>query len=299
MFLAKFVVASSAVFVFGLAASVSKCHQKENVDLKTKPEEFVKYKNLPELVFQNTKLRILCKDFFKDLDGIKVFGLRNLKMEEIEPGGFNGLDSLKQLTIYGNKIPEIKTGVFNDLNVETLTLDNNAIARIDPTAFDNMKNLVDLGLRQNKLTRVDSDWFKNCPKLKLLGFDDNQISLLQSHAFKNLNKQNQLSVAIESNNLKTIESNAFDNFEDIESISLARNKHIQIAYDAFPNIKKGFQILLGHDELQCVSEDLLESFQNVQQIYFEDNPISCDCVKKIKKFTYGKKTKVYYDEAKC
>jgi Leucine-rich repeat (LRR) protein len=76
--------------------------------------------------------------------------------------------------------------------LEYLDLGRNQIVSIEPSAFQNLKNLKHLNLQENKIQSLFFNLFQNNLKLIYLNFWKNQINSISPNLLKNLNQLKQV-----------------------------------------------------------------------------------------------------------
>lgn len=231
----------------------------------------------------NERVPILYEGAFSNLENLVDIILEDIGIKQIYPGAFNNLTKIYCIRVKNNNIYEIPAGIFNNLLLSELNLVNNSINVIQPTAFDDMPNLSIILLNDNNLRHWNSDWFTNTPRLTIIDFSENCISALPAKAFKNVAGSHVVkgvnvttNVYLSSNNIRHIDSTAFENLEVLGWLYLDKNQLTVIDERVFTSFRQLDWLKLDYNKLSCVPEKLIQLVPNVKY-YLEGNPLSDDC----------------------
>lgn len=179
----------------------------------------------------NNRLTSINENIFQSLVTLEELNLGGNKINKIEPRAFENLKNLKKFNLNFNEITEINPNIFKSFeyltDLQELDLGGNRNDKIDPKAFEKLKNLKTLILRSNAFTEIDQvdlcESFKYLPRLQELDLSKNKIENICPNAFEKLKSLKKLSLC--DNNLKEINKLCFMSFESsIGLIDLRNNK---------------------------------------------------------------------------
>lgn len=225
--------------------------------------------------------------------------MRNVQLEEIQPGAFEGLHTIIFMSFKSNNLREIAAGIFNNLHLQGLDLEDNKIESIAPNAFENMPNLNLLTLKTNKLSEINPNWFIGCPKLATLSLQDNLITTVPVEAFK-LHDSEETAVILTQNRIRVIEERAFANFRRNGKILLNYNELSDLPENIFAEGKKHkYALYLDNNRFQCLSKKAIKNFaKQTYLLSLSNNYFNCRIVKLFNKLKglYSGKLQLYFDE---
>lgn len=110
-------------------------------------------------------------------------------LNTINDGVFDPLHKLKKLILDGNTGLHLTGKTFGDkglTSLETISLDNCGLDKLDPDVFKYLPELKFVSLIKNQLTSVPVATLKNVPKLHTLDLSENDIETLEKNSFKDL-----------------------------------------------------------------------------------------------------------------
>ncbi|XP_057658575.1 leucine-rich repeat-containing protein 70-like [Diorhabda carinulata] len=240
---------------------------------------------LPKLPFDNIefldqKIPIIYKEAITDISQLYELDMDFCEIKEIRPGAFRNLTNLNRMSFKMNQLRRIENGVFNKLPVETIDLSFNQISYIHTKAFDDMPELFQINLGTNWLSKWNPDWFTNTPKLSVLYFRNNFIEELPAESFKNLKKERYVTIDLifNGNRISSIHRDAFEGLKQIHILSLSNNLLQNFDKNLLKNVVVKY-LKLNNNSIACF-DDLDEVFK-ATYAYIDNNPIKCDCLKKI------------------
>ncbi|KAJ8948654.1 hypothetical protein NQ318_022722 [Aromia moschata] len=155
------------------------------------------------------------------------------------------------------------------------------ISDVDPGAFVNLPNLVVLGLLDNEIKSIKAGVF-NGLKVSTLFLQRNQIKLIDSQAFDDM--PNLFKIHLNSNKISTWDNAWFKNTPRLTEILFRRNEIQRIPSDAFRNIKGKHvkdgeyvvdtKIYLSKNNISFVDPDALNNLEELSQLWLDRNRIS-------------------------
>lgn len=231
-----------------------------------------------EISHQN--IPTLCSGSVKDFTQLDKLILHLDGITSIEPGAFQNVPVLRDLQITHNKIKTIHKGVFNHLSVRLLDLQSNQISTIEPEAFDNMPQLSIVELDFNEITQLNPAWFTGSPKVRRLTMAENKLTTIPANAFKNIGG-NKLDIWLQSNQINTIDADAFDGIAQANYLWLQDNKIEDLGDQLFAKIREIEHLSLGGNQIKCFTDAFLQNL-HAKSVNFDSNPLDCTCVRKLK-----------------
>ncbi|XP_062996193.1 toll-like receptor 13 [Elgaria multicarinata webbii] len=220
-------------------------------------------KNLPGAVFQGlpnllqlrlneNHLSTIHQDMFSPLQNLLNLELQvnNLGSFEKVVRSIQKLTRLKELNLCNNSLTSLQSKLMLPTSLSTLLLCSNFLCKIDATGPGFLQNVKKLDLSYNNISEVSSFAtvkLQNLTRLKLMGnsidiFQLLNISDLQPHSLDysglHLSKSSQLTklcqhlgksnfslhLSLQSNNLRTLNSNTFSACPPISLLDLSRNR---------------------------------------------------------------------------
>lgn len=169
------------------------------------------------------------------------------------------------------KIPKFVLTQFTELR--QLRLMDAGITTLPDNLFEDMKSqqLQELDLRGNNITEISTDSFAGLSSLEILNLSYNGIARIAPNAFQDCE---QLSAIFLSNNqLKEIPPGVFDEAQNLTELCLDSNKLNTIAEKAF-NLPFLTILLLRHNQLQSLPQDLCNGIPLLEKIDLSDNQLS-------------------------
>ena len=144
---------------------------------------FVGLKNITNIYLGYNQITKLTRDSLLGLpDSLEVLDLRFNAPENLEAGTFVNVPK-KWLSLPGNKISSIEKGSLNLPHLKVLDLTNNSLRVIGGELFDDLGNLENLSLDPNAITKIEKGATKNLKLLRFMLIDKNGIKILENGAF--------------------------------------------------------------------------------------------------------------------
>lgn len=246
-------------------------------------------KTLLDDLYEEIKLQssnrtlVLFEAAIKGFHSLKRLMLTDMKITLIEAGAFQDLPNLETLDLRRNLLEEIEDGVFSLLNMTQLFLQGNKIKRIGANAFDNMEYLEVVCLDNNMLTAVDPQWFGNTPNVQYISLRQNLIDGLPARAFNNVRGLHvtddgdtvTTDIYLSKNRIKTIDPEAFGNFEVLGDLYLNSNKLKTLDARVFKSLKAVEVLSLAKNKLIRIDEGLLSSVGDIRELDVSFNKLNC------------------------
>ena len=224
-----------------------------NKALNNIPSIYLTY--VQKLDLKNNNITSLEKDSFisKGLTELDFLNLDRCRLQTIELGAFNGLTKLMSLSMMINRIVEITGRTFEEMSVlEYLDLEYNRIEQLDVDVFWGLINLQRLYLKGNGLLKLHPDIFVGLPKLDRLVLGANAgLQIPTDRHF------------ITSYSLKILDIK----FCNVSSVSV----------ETFANVSALERLDLSSNNLRSLDLNILKSLPKLSTIYFDRNPLQCDC----------------------
>lgn len=266
--------------------SVTVLNKPEAPDAELFRADLLDLKTDKLLAVLHAKIPVLCEGSISNLPLLEHLQLSRLGIEEIHPHPFKNLPNLRRLFLKDNNVSEVSNGVFNALPVQYLDLSFNRIVHVDQFAFDNMPNLEALDLSHNRLRKLNHKWFFDCPNLHSLSFRNNQLKEIPPHAFKYLEEPDKTVIHLEDNKISKVASKAFGHFQSDLTVFLDGNKLEGLPKDTFQTDGNTVELSLADNQFKCVEDEVLEHLaSSCSFVSIEDNPLTCPCKEKLKKFS--------------
>lgn len=191
---------------------------------------------------------------------LKKLNLADTKLRKLPEHIFHAPRSLIEVNLAGNLFQTIPDSLIFAINLETLILDENPIARI--------------GSKASK--------FPVLSKMKVLSISNMQdLERIENHGLSNLENLEQLNCT-DNPKLNFIHEGALsrpgrDEPSDTEWPDLKKVRRMSGKLKNFFNFEKSFQLFLSNNNLSILESDMLSRWDNVEEIDLSNNPWLCDC----------------------
>lgn len=273
----------------------------QNNKIKTIDSSMQFYSELQFLDLSNNQLLSIPARSFQYQKNLKELNLNKNKIGSIGNGTFVGLSSLTALNLGDNFLSDLGASIFAMLpKLEELNLSKNRIDRIDPLAFMGLNNLRVLHLNDNSLSKVPSDSFQSINSLAELYLGINAFVTIENGAFEQLNGLSLLDLKgaglenissetfrglettlrtldISDNSLKTVPTQALNQLERLEQLTLGQNPIETIGNDAFIDLTNLRQLdISGSIKLRSIETNAFASNTNLETITIVSNKALTD-----------------------
>ncbi|XP_038676289.1 leucine-rich repeat neuronal protein 3 [Scyliorhinus canicula] len=182
-------------------------------------------------------------------------------------------EGTQTLLLQSNRIAKIEPGELEHLvNLTELDLSQNSFAQIEDFSLKNMNNLLVLHLEENQLTELSGGGFSALRNLQELYLNHNQLSSISAGAFSGL--VNLLRLHLNSNKLRTIQSEWFGTLPSLEILMIGENAVEMIEDLNFKPLVNLRSLVLSGMSLKEISANALEGLENLESISFYDNKLA-------------------------
>lgn len=218
--------------------------------------EALTFKSLEQLVtlrLKRNRISQLKDGAFYGLIKIKSLMLDYNSIQIISKRWLYGLNNLKELTFSHNVINDIHADAWEVCkDLKSLDLSNNQIKAIQKDTFKHLNNLEKLLLQNNNITFIKEGAFDHLPNLKILQLNNNHISWAIEDANGVFNSLNNLfKFYIASNNIKSINKNAFKGLSNVAYLDLTNNNITTVQKNAFNEMPLLQVLSLNTSALLC------------------------------------------------
>ncbi|XP_067913837.1 leucine-rich repeat neuronal protein 1-like isoform X1 [Heterodontus francisci] len=181
-------------------------------------------------------------------------------------------EGTQTLLLQSNRIAKIEPDELDHLvNLTELDLSQNSFSRIEDFSLKNMSNLLVLHLEENQLTELSGDGFSALNNLQELYLNHNQLNTISARAFFGL--ENLLRLHLNSNKLRTIKSEWFETIPSLEILMIGENAVEMIQNMNFKPLINLRSLVLSGMSLKEISDYALEGLENLESISFYDNKL--------------------------
>ncbi|GFS34288.1 chaoptin [Nephila pilipes] len=213
-------------------------------------QAFTNCSNLHTIVLSNNNLKVIESSAFYNLSRLSNLYLQDNKLELFSFNVFEGETSPMNINLSNNFIEALSLGnstAFQRLNIKTLDLTKNKITEISGEFFTSLSiNLHSLFLACNKISNLSMHFF---PKLLVLHLSFNNI---HSYGLFNPKCCPQVQIlALDHNNISTIEDETFSKMHNLRILDLSYNKIAHLPDDAFSGTKLE-RLNLSHNYLAAI-----------------------------------------------
>lgn len=225
-----------------------------------------------------SKIPKVMKGTFRNLPLLREIVFNDVNVQVIEPGFSVVTPKLRIFKAERNQIRVIQNGVFNTLNLSTIDISSNIIARIDDGAFHGM-NLEYLCLSNNKLTTINSTWFHNTT-ITALAITHNQIFSLSTNTFDGLLEL--LTLKLDFNQIHNIEADTFSRQCCLRNLYLPGNSLGSVNFTITNKLE------LVDVSLNMIYSIVLQDNTSLKKMSIYPNPWACKCLRKFWKQLHKK-----------
>ncbi|XP_069748155.1 matrix-remodeling-associated protein 5 [Narcine bancroftii] len=168
--------------------------------------------------------------------------------------------AVESLNFGFNNIQRVSKELFDGLQrLELLILHGNRIQSLPDNVFKNLKSLQVLKMSYNKLTAITRYTFQGLENLRQLNLAHNKIEFIQPGAFYGMASLTRVHLA--GNHLRQLHPNTFVAFSVLQHFKFSSIKHLD----------------LSDNSIHTLPREMLNQMWQLESIYLQDNPWSCDC----------------------
>jgi len=245
---------------------------------------------LETLKLRQTNLQSLEQISFENLLNLKYLDLSSNSLTNVSQNKMEFLKNLEHLDLSSNRICEFSAVLLNKLRY--LNLENNQIFATSPTLLDfysietfkmannrletypsfvmseigseNAETFRQLHLEHNQINEIKYFSF-TFGKLKWANFESNNINSIESDAFLNCRSLEYLSLA--NNRLAKVEENNFHFLYSLVQLNLSSNQIVFIENSSFKNLNKLKSCDLNYNNILSIQNDLFAGLNNLNDLY--------------------------------
>ncbi|KAI8483936.1 hypothetical protein Bbelb_383260 [Branchiostoma belcheri] len=179
--------------------------------------------SITSLTLSGNYITTLSQSDFSRYSSLTTLQLQYNQISVINSGAFYSLTVLTKLWLSSNELPSLRKDTFVGLDsLQILRLNSNNIHSIEAGAFNATPQLRELWLRYNNIVSITAGVLVNLPRLQHIDLSDNDISTFPVEALSNLNTSG-LGVNMNSNQMETLPSAAYDLLASIANINIGNN----------------------------------------------------------------------------
>nr|XP_023012445.1 toll-like receptor 7 [Leptinotarsa decemlineata] len=238
-----------------------------------------------ELNLANNNISNITSRAFEGLLQILVLNLTNNNLKYIPTGAFQGLVALQNLDLSHNKIVKMdnKThGVLDDcLSLEKVDLSHNKISFLSRKFFPSNPyipyKLRDVDLSYNLMPVLTADLTVGTSKVEKLNLSNNAIADIRTGVIGNLTRLRSLDLSNNKLYDLTSDKEFFRLPDNISELYLNGNILDDLPWKYLRDAKQLSVLDLRFNLFQRFVPELIEIVKNKVDVYFEENPLHCDC----------------------
>jgi Leucine-rich repeat (LRR) protein len=179
------------------------------------------------------------------------------------------LNKLKYLNLDNNQINSTNEVLKDYYSIEIFKMANNRLEKypsfeMSQIKSENVETFLEFYLNQNQINEIKYFSFI-FGKLLLANFDSNQISSIETDAFLNCRSLESLSIA--QNRLRNLTENIFHFLFSLIHLNLSFNEINFIEQKTFSNLNKLKSLDLNHNKLISIENDLFFGLVNLNDLY--------------------------------
>lgn len=183
-----------------------------------------------------------------------------------------GTTRLETLSLAENKITRIEACAFRDsFSLTSLNLSGNMIETINPSTFTSLRGLVQLRLDNNLLTSVPN--FNGNWNLKTLSLRNNRLTEIRWGTFSGLWCQKLQNLLLSGNGIRIIEDNSFTDLTELTELDLSSNQLDVLPIGWMQSLKKLAHLDLRSNRFTNIYQLSLVVSTSLTQVYLQNNKL--------------------------
>lgn len=236
-------------------------------------DSFTHLKRLTSLNLARNGFKLFSREILKLTECLLELDLSFNQIKNINADLISGLKTLKVLILSSNQAITIQ-GTFGE-SLNTLKLDSNRIENKNFTEnnlnmFANAKHLEKLDLSFNTtLIQIKKQIFQNLACLVELNMESNQIDTLEPEAFANLKKLKVLN--LKHNNLGRISKELFRTNHHLEELDLSHNQIKELPINLLLGLKSLRRLNLSHNQVSTLRRGVLTNGRHLRELDLSSN----------------------------
>lgn len=220
---------------------------------------------------------------YRVLPDLLYLDLGDNEFKYVTSDEFRDLRNLQVLMLDGNQLPVVLERTFGNngasggqIDLQTLSLARNRLAKVTATAFANLTTLQELDLSYNKLDRLETATFiplaESLRQLKLSG---NTVPLSEvKYVLQVIQKLRELSLA--DMGITDLPLGLFVYHEHLRFLNLSGNNFVHFPAQILSPIPKLHEIDLSRNRFRGLDERLILRLEAVKTVHLQENPWICD-----------------------
>jgi Leucine-rich repeat (LRR) protein len=221
--------------------------------------------NLKHLDLSFNNLSFICQDSFEFNLNLEYLDLSSNHLYEFSIV----LNKLKYLNLDNNQINSTNELLKDYYSIEILKMTNNRLDKypsfeMSQIKSENVETFLEFHLNQNQINEIKYFSFI-FGRLLLANFDSNQISSIETDAFLNCRSLESLSIA--QNQLRNLTENNFHFLFSLIHLNLSFNEINFIEQKTFSNLNKLKSLDLNYNKMISIENDLFSGLTNLNDLY--------------------------------
>ena len=176
-----------------------------------------------------------------------------------------------ELVIDGGIFTRInKEDLKNGTGLNTLSITNTDLQRIEYGSFDSLVNLEYLFISYNNLYHISDMLFLHCQKLGKLAITNNFLHILTNETFTGL-ELTVYSIDLTNNRIFNIENGSLDGLEKLQILRLSGNLILSISSDVFGHLPNLAWLQLDSNKIASIQNYSFFRLENLVRLDLQDN----------------------------
>jgi len=226
------------------------------------------FHDLSKLDLSYNRLTYLNESTFTRMSKLTYLDLSFNRIKHLDVNMFKWLQKLVYLNLEQNNVGSLGDALLNYLDIETLKLANNSLEKLPEFLIrihtDHPIPLRVIDMELNKFLQIKK--FSNgINGIQSLKFDSNNISTIDYDAFIYLTSLKKLSLS--NNSLNCLTTNNFINLFSLEHLNLSLNKITYIEARTFENLNKLITLDISQNLLISLDADVFYGLKSLKNLH--------------------------------